>query len=344
MWKLIRYFFFLLEAEKAHYMAMNILSVALKIPILNYFLKISFRFEDVRLNTTLNGMKANSAIGLAAGFDKDGRWLEVLSVIGFGHIEVGTVTPLPQDGNPKPRLFRLKKDRSIINRMGFNNEGVDALVNRLQKFKKPKGLILGGNIGKNKLTSPEQTIQDYIICFNALFNYVDYFAINVSSPNTPGLRSLQDKEPLHALLSSIQAENQKRDYPKPLFLKIAPDLEENALKDIVDVVLENNFSGIISNNTTLERPDALLEKELAKESGGLSGAELTRKSNRILKYVKAHSGGQLSIIGVGGIMNSEDAIERLNSGANWIQIYSGFIYGGPWMIKKIKKDLSQNPY
>lgn len=341
MWRLLRFLFFLIDAEKAHYLAMNLLSFALRLPLVNFFLKKSFELENKELESVICGMKAKNPIGLAAGFDKDGRWLELISLIGFGHIEVGTVTPLPQPGNQKPRLFRLKKDHSIINRMGFNNDGVDALVDKLLRFHKPPGLILGGNIGKNKNTSPENAVNDYIVCFQKLYDYVDYFAINVSSPNTPGLRQLQDKEPLHQLLSKIQAENRNRKNPKPLFLKIAPDLDTDALDDIIEVVLANRFSGIIVNNTTIERPVLLKETQLAKEIGGLSGAAITQKSNQILQYLKSKTEDKLIYIGVGGVMNSDDAKQRIKSGASWIQVYTGFIYEGPWFIKKLKKSLLQ---
>ncbi len=340
MWKLLRFLFFLIDAEKAHYLAMDLLTFALRIPLLSFLLKKSFQFESEKLHSEICGMKAKNPIGLAAGFDKDGKWLEVLSILGFGHIEVGTVTPLPQSGNPKPRLFRLKKDRSIINRMGFNNEGADALAKRLSSFAKPEGLIIGGNIGKNKITPAEKAVDDYLHCFKILFDHVDYFAINVSSPNTPGLRQLQDKQPLQELLSTIQTENQKRKTPKPLFLKIAPDLEEPALDDVIDVVLNNQFSGIIVSNTTLDRPSTLIEKEISIETGGLSGEALTDKSNKILKYLHSKTGDKIKYIGVGGIMNAPDAIERMQSGARWVQIYSGFIYEGPWMVKRMKKVMS----
>lgn len=338
MWHFIRFFFFQLDAERAHYMALKVLSIVLKIPFLNYYLKQSFHFESEKLKTTFCGMKSNNPIGLAAGFDKDAKWLDVLNVLGFGHIEVGTVTPKPQTGNPRPRLFRLKKDRSIINRMGFNNDGVEAMVNRLKQFKKPEGLIIGGNIGKNKSTAPEEAVNDYLICFKILFDYVDYFTINVSSPNTPGLRQLQDKEPLHNLLSNIQSENKVKLNPKPLFLKIAPDLEESALDDVIEVVIKNHFSGIIVSNTTIDRPLKLIEQKVASESGGLSGAILKHKSTKVLEYLRSRSGNDIHYIGVGGIMNANDALERLRL-AEWIQIYSGFIYEGPWVIKEMKQKI-----
>lgn len=339
MWKLLKSIFFLLDAELAHHLAMDLLVFSLKIPVISQLLKRSFKFESDLLHTEISGMKATNPIGLAAGFDKDGNWLNALMLLGFGHIELGTVTKRPQSGNPKPRLFRLIKDRSIINRMGFNNQGVDALVDRLKKFNKPDGLILGGNIGKNKESQDDQIIQDYLYCFTALFDFVDYFTINVSSPNTPGLRALQDKEPLNALLSAVQLENKKHLNRKPLFLKIAPDLSEEALDDILKVVQANDFSGIIVSNTTIDRPDFLIEKEIAKESGGLSGEALHVKSLHALQHLKSKAEPKLILIGVGGIMNEAAAIDRLKAGANWIQIYTGMIYEGPWFIKKIKQEL-----
>ncbi|HEX5625396.1 MAG TPA: quinone-dependent dihydroorotate dehydrogenase [Saprospiraceae bacterium] len=341
-WPLLRFFFFLFPAETAHHLAMDLLAFAMKIPGLNLLIRNSFRYPDEGLHSKCSGMTARNPIGLAAGFDKDGKWLELLAELGFGHLEVGTVTPRPQSGNPKPRLFRLKKDRSIINRMGFNNAGVEALAERLRAFRKPEGLIIGGNIGKNKDTAEDQAIDDYLTCFRVLFDQVDYFTVNVSSPNTPGLRKLQSREPLQALLSAVQAENQKHPQPKPLFLKIAPDLDETELKDILEVVAENRFAGIIATNTTLDRPDTLLEKNQAKESGGLSGAAITNKSSAVLEFLVSQHQEPVEFIGVGGIMNGRQAIERLNAGAQWIQIYSGMIYEGPWMIRKIKKAIAGN--
>lgn len=342
LWKIMRGFFFLMDAEKAHYAAMNLLEFALKIPILSHALKRSFYFEDAKLESSFCGLSTTNPVGLAAGFDKDGRWLKLLSLLGFGHIELGTVTPLPQEGNPKPRLFRLKKDQSIINRMGFNNAGVEQLKIKLRAFRKPNGLLLGINIGKNKTTTQEQAIEDYLICFSALRDYADYFTINVSSPNTPGLRKLQEKEPLNQLLTAIQSENKKYGKHKPLFLKIAPDLSALELDDILEVVLLNNFSGIIVNNTTIDRPVDLIEKEIATESGGLSGALLKKRATATLEYLKSKSNEDLIFIGVGGIMNTIDARERILTGAKYIQLYSGLIYSGPWLVKNIKKYLAQN--
>ncbi|MBK9109293.1 MAG: quinone-dependent dihydroorotate dehydrogenase [Saprospiraceae bacterium] len=338
-WPILKYIFFFFDAERAHYLAMNVMSWSIKIPVVGPLLIRSFTFEHPNLHAELCGMKCKNPIGLAAGFDKDGRWLDLLPLLGFGHIEVGTVTPLSQPGNPKPRLFRLKKDESIINRMGFNNLGVVHLASRLKDFHKPERFIIGGNIGKNKDTPAEKATEDYLICFRTLFPFVDYFTINVSSPNTPGLRQLQEKEPLDQLLSAIQSENLKQLESKPLFLKIAPDLENNALNDILEVVQKNNFSGIIVSNTTITRPDILKEKKYIREAGGLSGKIIRELAESKLEYLKQHADAKLKFIGVGGISSGTDARERLQAGANWIQIYSGLIFKGPWMVRKIKEEL-----
>lgn len=338
-WKMLRFVFFQMDAEKAHYRAMDLLNLALKIPFLAFVIKRSFQFEDQALETSFCGLPTKNPIGLAAGFDKDGNWLDLLCLLGFGHIELGTVTPRPQQGNPKPRLFRLKRDHSIINRMGFNNSGVEPLKQKLMAFKKPDGLILGVNIGKNKTTSQEDAIEDFLICFRVLKDYADYFTINVSSPNTPGLRDLQEKEPLNLLLTSIQNENNKFNPAKPLFLKIAPDLHPEALDDILEVVIANRLSGIIVNNTTIDRPEKIVEKEISAESGGLSGALLKEKARKTLEYLTKRSNSNLIFIGVGGIMSPDDAVDRMNVGAQFIQLYSGLIYAGPWLVKDIKKSL-----
>ncbi|MGB3196789.1 MAG: quinone-dependent dihydroorotate dehydrogenase [Saprospiraceae bacterium] len=338
LWRLLKFFLFKMDPEKAHYFSMDLFSFVLRIPILSSVVKRSFRQQKRQESVSLFGLQFNNRVGLAAGFDKDGKWLDILQFMGFGFIEVGTVTPLPQSGNNKPRLFRLKKDEAIINRMGFNNEGVDALVSRLKKFRSKKSeLIIGGNIGKNKSSEGEQVINDYKICFTKLVHYVDYFVINVSSPNTPNLRALQDKEPLHNLLSAIQFENNK--YNKPLFLKIAPDLSESALNDIIEVVQLNRFTGIIATNTTIARPSELREIAYTSELGGLSGKPLRNASNEILKLVKLKC-PQLVLIGVGGINSDQDAVDKFDAGADLIQVYSGMIYQGPWFIKSILNRIS----
>ncbi|NOT37263.1 MAG: quinone-dependent dihydroorotate dehydrogenase [Saprospiraceae bacterium] len=333
MWYILRKFFFLFDAEKAHYLSMDLFSLALKIPIISFLLKKSFESTNTHNPIIVDGISYKNKIGLAAGFDKDGKWLDLLSYLGFGSIEVGTVTPLPQSGNDKPRLFRLKKDEGIINRMGFNNSGVDSLIENLKQFKNKNQVVIGGNIGKNKLTSQENAIQDYIICFEKLFNYVDYFVVNVSSPNTPNLRALQDKEPLTNLLSSIQKSNLKNQKPKPIYLKIAPDLSAEMLNDIIEVVSSTGIQGIIATNTTISRPNFLVEKNISEQQGGLSGAPLKDLSCGILNRLVHPK--KFTIINVGGIMNEKDAQQRLNSGADLIQLYAGMIYRGPWFVKKI---------
>ncbi len=334
MWNILKPIFFLLSAETAHYLSMYLLSAALRLPIVSRFLRKSFSISRQPQVIEAAGMVFRNRLGLAAGFDKDGRWLNALSQLGFGHIEVGTVTPKAQAGNAKPRLFRLPDDRSIINRMGFNNCGADALAARLRDFKKPFGLIIGGNIGKNKSTPAENAADDYIYCFRALFDCVDYFAINVSSPNTPGLRALQEKAMLDQLLRQIQQINQATGRPKPVLLKVAPDLSNAEIVDISEVIVKNKLAGIIIGNTTVERPDKLLSKNKFEE-GGLSGAALTQKADEVLRLFRQHLTAGYILIGVGGIMDEDDAQQRIDHGADLIQIYTGMIYGGPWLIRRI---------
>lgn len=335
MWYILRKFFFLFDAEKAHYLSMELFSVAMKIPIISWLLKKSFQSVENKDLIVIDGIRYKNRIGLAAGFDKDGRWLNLLSQLGFGFIEIGTVTPLAQVGNPKPRLFRLKKDEGIINRMGFNNNGVDALVVKLQKFKNRKNIVIGGNIGKNKNTSQEDAAKDYLICFEKLFNYVDYFVVNVSSPNTPNLRALQDKEPLRYLLTTLQKSNLSKNNPKPIYLKIAPDLTSEMLLDIIEVVNTTGIQGIVATNTTISRPAKLKESEFAKETGGLSGAPLTQLSEQILEQLTSNK--TFTVMSVGGIMNETEAVSRLEKNADLIQLYSGIIYRGPWFVRNILK-------
>ncbi|MBK9270660.1 MAG: quinone-dependent dihydroorotate dehydrogenase [Saprospiraceae bacterium] len=338
LWTLLKKIFFSLDPERAHYLSMNLLQLGLKIPGISNWLIQSWKFEHPALQQNLDGMVFKNPVGLAAGFDKDGRWLHLLQQLGFGFIEVGTVTPKPQSGNPKPRLFRLVKDQSVINRMGFNNNGVEALAKRLSEFQKHKNVLIGGNIGKNKDSSNEEAAADYLKCFHALHQYVDYFAINVSSPNTANLRALQDKEPLMQLLIKLQAANQNYPVPKPIYLKIAPDLNKEQILDVIDAAIQSGIQGLILTNTTISRPDFLLEKEKAKEAGGLSGKALSSLTTDIIKTVR-EANSTLSIVGVGGIFNGNDAVQKLNAGAQLIQVYTGMIFEGPWMVKKIKKEL-----
>ncbi len=286
------------------------------------------------------GLVFPNAVGLAAGFDKDGKHIRGMACLGFGFIEVGTVTPIAQDGNPQPRLFRLPADRALINRMGFNNAGLDALADRLQRLRQqglPGGIVIGGNIGKNKVTPNEEAARDYLLCFEKLFPWVDYFVVNVSSPNTPNLRDLQEKEPLTRLLSLLQEKNRAQATPKPILLKIAPDLTDTQLDDIADIVRTTGLVGVIATNTTISR--ANLNTEAAEIStigmGGLSGAPLRERATAVVRYLRERLGPEAVIIGVGGIDSAAAAQEKLDAGANLVQVYSGLVYEGPGLVRKI---------
>lgn len=293
--------------------------------------------EDKKLERQLFGLTFKNPVGLAAGFDKDAKLYNELSNFGFGFIEIGTLTPKPQDGNPKKRLFRLKEDSAIINRMGFNNGGVEEAVERL---KMNKGVLIGGNIGKNKVTPNEDAVEDYKICFNALFDHVDYFVVNVSSPNTPNLRALQDKEPLTELLKALQVLNFQKTNCKPILLKIAPDLTNEQLDDIIDIVKTTKIDGVIATNTTISREG--LQSENKKEVGGMSGKPLKSRSTEVIKYLSEKSNKAFPIIGVGGIHSAKDALEKIEAGADLVQLYTGFIYEGPKLIRSINKALLHN--
>jgi dihydroorotate dehydrogenase len=301
-------------------------------------LKSLFQLEDKRLEKEVMGLKFKNPIGLAAGFDKNATMVEDLAEFGFGFIEIGTVTPLPQPGNEKPRMFRLPSDDALINRMGFNNQGVDVAADRLKRINK-KGLIIGGNIGKNKNTPNADAVNDYIKCFDRLFDVVDYFVVNVSSPNTPGLRELQEKEPLKSILNTLQQRNRKNDISRPILLKIAPDLTNSQLDDIIEIVKETKIAGVIATNTTLSREGLSAPESLKNESGGLSGKPLTQRSTEVISYLSRQSDKSFVIIGVGGIHSPEDALEKIKAGASLIQIYTGFVYEGPGLIKRILKNL-----
>ncbi len=298
-----------------------------------------FGVQNPKLQRELFGLKFPNPVGLAAGFDKDAKLIDELGNLGFGFIEIGTLTPKGQEGNPKPRLFRLPEDQAIINRMGFNNEGVDAAVERLRNRK--SNVIVGGNIGKNKITPNEEALNDYLYCFKALYDVVDYFVVNVSSPNTPDLRALQEKEPLKQLLLALQEQNHKMPVAKPLLLKIAPDLNEAQLNDIIEIAQEAKLSGIIATNTTISREGlhASAQKVAEIGAGGLSGKPLTQRSTEIIRYLRQHLPTSIKLIGVGGIMTAEDAIEKLDAGADLVQLYTGFIYEGPSLIAQINKRL-----
>ncbi len=327
---LIRPLLFCFDPEEVHYFSFSFIRFISKIPLVPALLKSLYEVRDPRLERQVFGLTFKNPVGLAAGFDKDAKCYKELSNFGFGFIEIGTLTPKPQDGNPKKRLFRLKEDSGIINRMGFNNGGVDAAVLRLQQN---KGVLIGGNIGKNKVTDNDDATSDYLLCFDALFAVVDYFVVNVSSPNTPNLRALQDKEPLTNLLRDLQNENYKKQNPKPILLKIAPDLTDEQLVDIIDIVAETKIAGVIATNTTISR--ANLQSENRTETGGLSGKPLTKRSTEVIRFLSEKSNNAFPIIGVGGIHSAEDAIEKLEAGASLIQLYTGFIYEGPKLVKEI---------
>lgn len=329
---IIRPFLFLFDAEKVHDFTFLCLRFLGKIPFLFYFIRFIYRPNNSKLETNLFGIDFPSPVGLAAGLDKNARLVNEFSSLGFGFVEIGTVTPLPQKGNPKKRLFRIVDQEAIINRMGFNNDGVKKIAKRLRKKGK---IIVGGNIGKNKNTTFENTVSDYLISFNDLVDYVDYFTVNVSSPNTENLRDLQHQENLRHLLNKLQQNNKSKKYPKPILLKIAPDLSENQLLDIIEVVKETKIDGIIATNTTVDRSQLKNTSKIINEKGGLSGAPLKDKSTEIIRFLHKNSNGSIPIVGVGGIMSPEDAIEKIKAGASLIQLYSGLIYSGPTLVKQI---------
>lgn len=331
---LIRPILFWFDPEEVHYFTFSLIRFLSRIPGFSSIFRSLYLVNDKRLETEVFGLTFPNPVGLAAGFDKNAVLYKELSNFGFGFIEIGTLTPVGQEGNPKKRLFRLKEDSAIINRMGFNNEGVQVAVERL---KKNKNVLIGGNIGKNKLTPNENATQDYEICFEALFDYVDYFVVNVSSPNTPNLRELQDKKPLTELLQTLQNKNLAKPKQKPILLKIAPDLTDSQLLDIIDIVNETKIAGVIATNTTLSREG--LQSENKSEMGGLSGKPLTNRSTEVIRFLSEKSNKSFPIIGVGGIHSAQDAIEKLEAGASLIQLYTGFIYEGPQLVKDINKKI-----
>lgn len=326
---------FLFNPEKAHYFTTNMLSTVLAIPGMKSIFAALFQIKDKRLERTVFGIKFPNPVGLAAGFDKEAKLYKDMVHLGFGFIEVGTITPKGQPGNPKPRLFRLTQDDALINRMGFNNEGLAGAVERLKS--RNSNLIIGGNIGKNKVTPNEKATEDYITCFEALFPHVDYFVVNVSSPNTPNLRALQDKKPLTELLSTLQNLNNKKPNPKPILLKIAPDLTNEQLDDIVEIVANTKIAGLIATNTTISREGLKSNPSLVQEMGGLSGKPVRDKSTEVIRYLRKKSNASFPIIGAGGIHSAEDAIEKLDAGCDLVQLYTGFVYEGPALVKSINK-------
>lgn len=332
--QLIRPLFFCFDPEKIHHFTFSLVRITSKIPGFSAIYKSLYLVNDKRLETEVFGLKFKNPVGLAAGFDKDAKLYKELSNFGFGFIEIGTLTPKGQEGNPKKRLFRLKEDSAIINRMGFNNGGVLEAVERL---KTNPGVLIGGNIGKNKVTPNEEATSDYEICFDALYDYVDYFVVNVSSPNTPNLRELQDKEPLTQLLQTLQNKNLAKPKQKPILLKIAPDLTDEQLLDIIDIVKETKIAGVIATNTTIFREG--LQSENKTEMGGLSGKPLTKRSTEVIRFLSQKSNKAFPIIGVGGIHTADDAIEKLEAGASLVQLYTGFIYEGPALVKAINQKI-----
>ena len=333
----LRPLLFKLSAESAHHFTFSLLKWIFKIPGKKAVFKKIYDFKDKSLEREVFGLKFKNPVGLAAGFDKDAKLIDELACLGFGFIEIGTITPKSQPGNPQPRLFRLPKDQGLINRMGFNNEGMEAAVARLKKRK--SNILIGGNIGKNKITPNETAGLDYELAFNALYELVDYFVINVSSPNTPNLRELQEKEPLTKLLLRMKQLNTEKPAPKPILLKIAPDLSNQQLDDIVSIVLDSKIDGVVATNTTINRDNLNTSSEEIETigMGGLSGAPLKSRSTEVIKYLHEKSGGVFPIIGVGGIHSPEDALEKLDAGASLVQLYTGFIYEGPGLIKRINK-------
>ena len=330
---------FLFDPEWVHHTVFATLKAVNRIPGMGSLIRTFYQVKDKRLERKLFGLTFPNPVGLAAGFDKDAKLFQELFNFGFGFIEIGTLTPKPQLGNPKKRLFRLPEDQGLINRMGFNNEGVEVAVERL---KKNKNVLIGGNIGKNKVTPNEEAVSDYVYCFEALFPYVDYFVVNVSSPNTPNLRALQDKEPLTHLLQTLKTLNLKKPDPKPILLKIAPDLTDEQLMDIIDIITSVNIEGVIATNTTLSREGLLSQQKT--EMGGLSGKPVADRSTEVIRFLSEKSNKAFPIIGVGGIHSPQDAIDKLEAGASLVQLYTGFIYEGPAVIKKINKAILRSVY
>ncbi|MBI1768104.1 MAG: quinone-dependent dihydroorotate dehydrogenase [Bacteroidetes bacterium] len=336
MYKLFtRPILFLFDPEKIHHFTFAVLKFLGKIPLAKSLLRFLYVKESRSLERELFGVKFKNPVGLAAGFDKDAKLIDELACLGFGFIEIGTLTPKSQTGNDKPRLFRLPQDQALINRMGFNNEGVLAAVERLKKRKSE--VVVGGNIGKNKATPNEKAVDDYNYCFEALYPHVDYFVVNVSSPNTPGLRELQEKEPLKNLMLHVKQLSDLKEKPKPILLKIAPDLTTSQLDDIIEILLSTKTDGVIATNTTISREGLSTQQEKISSigNGGLSGKPITKKSTEVISYLRSKLGKKYPIIGVGGIMSPEDAVEKINAGADLVQIYTGFIYEGPGFAKRI---------
>lgn len=353
MYKLLRSFLFLFGPEWVHYFSMNGLKLLCKIPGVKKLIASNFKLQGGKPYEFLN-LQFPNRVGLGAGFDKNAKYLNELEALGFGFVEIGTVTPRPQPGNDKPRLFRLPKDKALINRMGFNNDGVEAVAGRLKKWRKSlesgvtssglptpnSRLIIGGNIGKNKITPNEDAWKDYEICFIALHNLVDYFVVNVSSPNTPGLRELQEKDALRKILSNLQIQNSTFKIQKPILLKIAPDLTEGQLDDVIDLAMEIKLDGLVATNTTISREGLSPQSSVvSRQSGGLSGLPLKQRSTEVVKYICQKTNGKIPVIASGGIFTGADAKEKIDAGASLVQVWTGFIYQGPSIVKHICKSI-----
>jgi dihydroorotate dehydrogenase len=352
MYNVLRSILFLFSPEWVHYFSMNCLRAFCSIGIFRHLLRMSFSVKDRELRTSLLRIDFKNPVGLGAGFDKNAKYLRELETLGFGFVEIGTVTPLPQAGNEKPRLFRLRKDEALINRMGFNNDGVEVVTARLKRWREKKvaadklqtsncKLVIGGNIGKNKNTPNEDAWKDYEICFKELHHYVDYFVVNVSSPNTPGLRELQEKDSLRKILRHLQMINNGKAISKPILLKIAPDLTPEQIDDVVDLSMEIQLDGLVCTNTTISRTGLQASKEEIEKmgAGGLSGKPVKERSTSIVSYIHQRTKGEIPIIASGGVFTAEDAREKFNSGAALVQVWTGFIYVGPSIVKKICRAL-----
>lgn len=337
--RVIKPLLFLLDAETAHKITFSFLKIALAIPGVKNLIVSCYKARHPSLERNICGLKFKNPVGLAAGLDKDAKLFNELAAFDFGFIEIGTVTPLAQEGNPKPRLFRLPKDEALINRMGFNNEGAAAAAKRLRKRKSK--IIIGGNIGKNKNTPNENAVDDYVKCFNELFDVVDYFVVNVSSPNTPNLRELQDKKPLTEILEAIQKINLSKPNSKPVFIKIAPGLSFEQIDEIIEIVSSTKIHGIVATNTSVKRGELKSSKSevLKAGEGGMSGRPISDTSTEVIRYIAEKSRKEFAIIGSGGIHSPEDAIEKLNAGADVIQLYTGFVYEGPGLVRRINQAL-----
>jgi len=330
---IIRPILFMIDPEKAHDLVVSIL----RLPLVTRLLSLIYRRQSGNIRRNVFGLEFNNPVGLAAGFDKNAELVSQMSDLGFGFIEIGTVTPRPQSGNPKPRLFRLTADSALINRMGFNNQGAAAIRRRLRG--KKRKILIGGNIGKNRDTPNEQAVNDYARCFEELYDCVDYFVVNVSSPNTPGLRALQEGDALRKILTHLGDLNNVKPDPKPILLKIAPDLTDAQLDEIIAIVRETGTDGIVATNTTVAREGLITgaKKVAACGEGGLSGRPLKVRSTEVVRYLAEKSNGEIPIIGSGGIHTPEDALEKLNAGASLVQVYTGFIYEGPGLIRRINR-------